>query len=257
MTDDERRIMLGQFIRLHRERMRPAVPKGRRRTPGLRREELAELVGIGATWCSWIEQGRAVGASPATLSRLAHALRLTPAERAYMFELAGRGDPDATPAGSADEAPASLRALVMAVKHPAYGLDPLWNACSWNPAAERLFPDWLRGEGQKNLLWYVFVDPSARRLIPDWASRAARILAEFRADFGRLHHDPRIRELVSRIREASEDFARAWDRQSVLGREGGLRRFLHPEDGPMAYEQYTFNPADRPDYKLVVLMPPA
>ena len=255
MTTPEQRRLLGEFVRAHRERMRPEAPAGRRRTPGLRREELAARAGIGATWQAWIEQGREVNASPAALARLAAALELTQAERAYLFELAGRRDPETPEPELAADAPASMRAMVDALPYPAYGLDRLWNACCWNPPAARLFDGWLGKGRQRNLLRYVFDDPSARELIPDWEHRARRILAEFRADFGRALGDPRTRALVAQLRRESALFARAWGGQSVAGREGGLRAFDHPQDGPIAYEQYTFNPADRPDYKLVVLMP--
>jgi transcriptional regulator with XRE-family HTH domain len=255
MTGSEQRRLLGQFIRSHRERMIPEVATGRRRTPGLRREELAVRAGIGATWCAWIEQGRDVSVSPEALARLAVALALTPAERGYLFELAGRRDPLAPQAEPADEAPASLRVLVGAVRHPAYGLDRLWNACCWNPAAERLFAGWLGKGRDRNLLRYAFTEPSARSLLPDWEDRAMRLLAEFRADYGRALHDPRTRALVDRLTSDSELFARAWDLQDVVAREGGLRSFTHAEDGLLAFEQHTFSPADRPDYKLVVLAP--
>ena len=255
MTTSEQRRLLGEFVRAHRERMRPEAPAGRRRTPGLRREELAARAGFGATWQAWIEQGREVNASPAALARLAAALELTRAERAYLFELAGRRDPEGSDPEPAAEAPASLRAMVAALDCPAYGLDRLWNACCWNPEAERLFAGWLGPGRQRNLLRYVFDDPSARKLIPDWERRARRLLAEFRADFGRTLGDPRARVLVDRLRQQSPLFARAWDAQSVAGREGGLRAFLHPVAGPVAFEQHTFSPAERPDYKLVALTP--
>ncbi len=255
MTTDEQRRLLGEFIRAHRERMPPEGSSGRRRTPGLRREELAVRAGIGTTWCAWLEQGREVNASPEALARLAVALALTRAERAYLFELAGRRDPDAPVPDPAADAPASLLAMVEAVGHPAYGLDRMWNACCWNGPAAHLFAGWL-GEGrQRNLLRYVFDDPSARALIPDWQDRALRILAEFRADYGRSLNDPRARALVDQLRRESPLFAEAWDAQAVAGREGGLRRFNHPQDGDLAFHQHTFTPTDRPDYKLVVLAP--
>ena len=251
----DQRGLLGEFVRAHRERLRPDAAAGRRRTPGLRREELAERAGISATWCAWIEQGRDVQASPPTLSRLAQALELSQAERAYLFDLAGRRDPDAGAPDPAADAPASLRAVVDALDRPAYGLDRLWNACCWNPAAARLFDGWL-GEGmQRNLLRYVFLDPSVRTLIPDWQDRARRVLAEFRADYSRSLNDPRVRALVEALRRDSDLFAAAWDDQAVLGREGGARTFAHPLDGPLRFEQHTFAPADRSDYKLVVLTP--
>ncbi|HTM96323.1 MAG TPA: helix-turn-helix transcriptional regulator [Croceibacterium sp.] len=253
MQNEEQRRLLGEFVRAHRERRPPGNPAGRRRTPGLRREELAARAGIGATWCAWIEQGREVNASPEALARIAVALELTPAERTYMFELAGRRDPHMRVPDAAAEAPESIRALVEAVSHPAYGLDRLWNACCWNGAAADLFEGWL-GEGhEKNLLRFVFIAPSARELIPDWEQRATRLLAEFRADYGRAFNDSHTRTLVEQLRADSAVFDRAWQAQAVIEREGGARTFSHPRQGPVTYQQLTFSPAERPDYKLVVL----
>ncbi|TPE48083.1 MmyB family transcriptional regulator [Amaricoccus solimangrovi] len=255
MQGEEQRRLLGRFIRSHRERLRPDAPTGRRRTPGLRREELAARAGLSVTWCAWIEQGRDIGASPAALARLAAALALTPAERAYLFELAGRRDPEAPAPGTLPEAPGSVRALVAAVAHPAYGLDRFWTARCWNPAAADLFAGWLGPGRERNLLRYTFTDPSARDLLPDWEDRARRLLAEFRADYGRALHDPDMAPLVDRLRAESDLFARAWDEQGVAAREGGPRGFRHPVRGLLAYEQYTFSPLERPDYKLVTLWP--
>ncbi|AYJ85506.1 XRE family transcriptional regulator (plasmid) [Sphingomonas paeninsulae] len=255
MKSEEQRRLLGQFVRSHRERVVPDLPTRRRRTPGLRREELAVRAGIGVTWCAWIEQGRDVSASPEALARLAAALALTPAERAYLFELAGRRDPDTSPPGPISEAPESVAALVKALVYPAYGLDRLWNARCWNKAAEHLFDGWL-GEGQqKNLLRYTFTILSVRDLLPDWEGSARRLLAEFRADYGHALNDRNMGEFVDQMKDESDLFAREWDDQSVMAREGGSRTFLHPTDGPLTYEQHTFSPAERPDYKLVTLIP--
>jgi transcriptional regulator with XRE-family HTH domain len=255
MDGSDQRRLLGDFVRAHREALRPEGLAGRRRTPGLRREELAERAGISATWCAWIEQGREVQASSHALGRLARALALSHAERAYLFELAGRRDPETPVSDPAADAPASIRAVVEAVSHPAYGLDRLWNACAWNVGAEDLFAGWLGAGEDRNLLRYVFLSPSARSLIPDWEDRARRVLAEFRADYGRSLGDPRVRGLVDDLRRDSPLFADAWDNQTVLGREGGFRAFVHPVRGALRFEQHTFNPADRPDHKLVLLTP--
>src|ERR1700733_3818303 len=112
MTTGDQRRLLGAFVRAHRERLRPDGNPGRRRTPGLRREELAARAGISATWCTWIEQGREVKASPQALGRLARALELSRAERAYLFDLAGQRDPEASMSEPVDDAPASLRTAV-------------------------------------------------------------------------------------------------------------------------------------------------
>ncbi len=254
-SEPDRKALLGEFVRAHRESLAAEPSLGRRRTPGLRREELAARAGISATWCTWIEQGRDVQVSPQALDRLAQALALTSAERAYLFELAGRRDPRAPSPDETVEAPASLQAAVAAVVHPAYGLDRLWNACCWNEAAARLFTGWLSEGNQRNLLRFVFVEPAARKLIPNWRDRARRLLAEFRADYSRGLNDPRLREMVEVLRRDSALFDSEWHAQSVRGREGGLRTFAHPEDGVLQFTQFSFSPAERPDYKLVMLVP--
>ena len=255
MTEPDQRGLLGGFVRAHRERLPPEGSGVRRRTPGLRREELAARAGISVTWLTWIEQGRDVKASPQALDRLAGALSLSRAERAYLFELSGIRDPSDPPPPDSSDAPASVMAAINSMTHPAYGLDRLWNACCWNEAAEHLFQGWLTQGAQRNLLLFVFLDPAARKLIPNWDLRARRLLAEFRSDYGHSFADPRARELVDRLSRDSALARAAWDEQSVLEREGGVRQFHHPRDGTLSFAQHTFTPSERPDHKLVILTP--
>ena len=255
MLDEEQRKLLGAFVRARRESIAPDAPGRRRRTPGLRREELAGRAGIGVTWVAWIEQGREVRASAETLARLADGLNLTRAERAYLFTLAARHDPADPFSQSTTEAPPAITALVQGLDWPAYGLDAAWNVCCANAAARRLFVGLFYGEDQPNLLRYIFASPQARALLPDWADRCHRVLAEFRRDYGRVLGDPRVATVVSWLRENSDAFRAAWDRQSVLAREGGLRLFHHPEDGPSRFTQHTLAEVERGDFRLVVLEP--
>jgi transcriptional regulator with XRE-family HTH domain len=257
-ADREPRRLLGAFLRTHRERLTPqaaGLPAlARRRTPGLRREEAAQLAGVSTTWYTWLEQGREVSPSPAALARVAQALQLSPAERAYLFNLAGRRDPASPDAAAA--VPAGLAEAVARFDGPAYGLDRLWNAVCWNLAAERLFVGWLGGR-ERNLLRYVFRVAEARTLIVDWTERARRIVAEFRADCSRSLGDPQVGGLVEMLRSEDPVFAQLWDEQGVLAREGGRRLFDHPQEGRLVFEQFTFHPAERPDWKLVLLAPPS
>lgn len=265
MPSEEQRRLLGAFVRARREGLPPLEPGRRRRTPGLRREELAAQAGIGVTWVAWIEQGRNVRPSAHTLDRLADALHLAKAERAYLFTLAGRADPHDPFAPGESEAPAALEAMVRLLPCPAYGLDPAWNICCANAGAQRLFAGLFRddllerrlfeGPGHRNLLRYVFTDPDARALLPDWEVRAGRLLAEFRRDYGQNLTDPRARAVVDWLAENSADFRAAWERQAVSAREGGARLFNHPEDGLLAFTQHSLSAAERPDFKLVVLEP--
>ncbi|WP_018183070.1 helix-turn-helix transcriptional regulator [Kaistia granuli] len=265
-TETVRRQELGEFVRAHRERLQPSMfgldPGARRRTPGLRREELAQLSGVGATWLSWIEQGRDIAVSANALARLARVMRLTPAERAYLFDLGGRRDPQAAGDASADVLPAGLPATLDALPTPAYVLDRAWTALAWNAAAAHLFSGWLDGASapgsvscENNLLRYIFRVPLARTVIHDWATRARRVAAEFRADYSRHLESPEMRALVDELSRASPFFAEAWEAHAVVDREGGLRTFDHPVDGFLRYEQTTFLLARHPDIKLVLLTP--
>jgi len=255
MLDEDHRRLLGAFVRARREAVAPDAPGRRRRTPGLRREELAARAGIGVTWVAWIEQGRAVRASAETLARLARALNLTKAERAYLFSLAERRDPADPFAPEPADAPPAIAALAERLDCPAYGLDAAWTVCCANAAARRLFVGLFERQDRPNLLRYVFTSPHARDLLPDWSARARRLLAEFRRDYGRALDDPRVAGVVAWLRENSAPFRTGWDEQSVLAREGGLRAFRHPQDGELRFIQHTLADVERGDFRLVVLEP--
>ena len=252
------RHALGDFLRARREATAPAtlgLAEGqRRRTPGLRREEVASLAGLSTTWYTWVEQGRDVAVSPHGLARIAATLRLDRAARAYLFDLAGRRDP--VPEPDSEALPAALPACVDAIATPAYVLDRAWNFRAWNDAAARLFTGALaRGAPPPNLLRFVFLDPLARALLPDWPARARRVLAEFRADCAAHLEDAPVARLLAELRRDSADFAELWDLHGVTGREGGARVFAHPTLGPLRHDQTTFAVAGRPDLKLVILTP--
>ena len=255
MHDADPKALLGAFIRAHRERLPlPAQASGRRRTPGWRREELAEATGVGVTWITWLEQGREVSASPAALARLADALRLNPAERASLFDLAGRRDP-VEPADVPLEVPADVLALPGLMQVPAYLLDHLWTARAWNPSAQTLFTGWLDPGADKNLLRYVFLVPQAQTLIADWHERAQRLVAEFRADFSRRPRDAAMQALIDELLSQSPVFADMWRAQAVLLREGGERRFRAADGQQLSYQQTTLLVASKTECKLVCLAP--
>jgi transcriptional regulator with XRE-family HTH domain len=250
---------LGSFLRSLRERQVPSsrgiAPAPRRRTPGLRREEVAQLCGVSATWYTWIEQGRDVSVSASTLARIAQGLRLSRAERTYLFELAGKHDPERQRDGTGD-IPAAVLACVDAIHGPAYILDRTWAARRWNAAAAHLFAGWLGPGGEPNLLRYIFLHPSARTLICDWEERAHRVTAEFRAAATDYMKDRDLRRLISDLSRQSTDFARCWEMHGVLTREGGLRTFSHPADGYLRYQQVSLTIAGWPDFRLTMLLGP-
>ncbi|SNB77469.1 Helix-turn-helix domain-containing protein [Arboricoccus pini] len=247
-------IELGDFVRRRRHALPPLIGQGTRpsRTPGWRREEVAQAAGLSVTWYTWIEQGREIGVSPAALDRLARVLRLAPAERAYLFELAGLHDPAPPTADHADEA--ALRACLAALTAPAYLLDQSWDALLWNAPAADLMAPWLGRGDRPNLLRFVFLDPAARDLILPWESRAFRLVAEFRKEAGGLGAPART-ALVEELSGKSPVFKAAWQAHQVTARTGGQRSFRHPERGLVHYQQTSFDLADRMGLKLHVLTP--
>jgi len=262
--------LLGDFLRARREALQPLdvglPPRSRRRTPGLRREEVAQQCGISATWYTWMEQGRTAAVSPATLVALAQGLHLTQAERAYLFEIAGRVDP--APPGRALSGGEELAGLVRAIRTPAYVLDRYWNAIEWNTAAARLFGDWLGAvPGRRrplatvpareppNLLRYVFLQPRAKDFLLDWEERAGRLVAEFRADMPQMRDDPQRSALVEELSRASREFASGWRAQRVLARDGGRRSFRAGRARVQHFEQHILRVVRRPDLRMTVLVP--
>ncbi|MFT3734658.1 MAG: helix-turn-helix transcriptional regulator [Rhodocyclaceae bacterium] len=255
-----RRKELGEFLQKLRSRSAPEAfgfPAGsRRRTPGLRREEAAQLAGISPTWYAWLEQGREVNVSAEVLDRLAQSLQLTRSERAYLFEMAGRRD--AQEATSADDsAPAALAALLDDIAAPAYIMGRYWDLLAWNKAAAQLFTGWLdqKQERTPNLLRFVFLEPAARTLLIDWDVRARRITAEFRADCRTRLEEPPLQRLVDELTQGSPEFAQFWKQHDVLERQGGQRDFRHPKRGLISYQQVTLHPVEQEQLKLVMLKP--
>ena len=261
MTDTSatlRRQALGRFLREARAHVQPqdwGLPIGsRRRTPGLRREEVAQLCAISVTWYTWIEQGRDVSISSTVCARIAKTLKLSRAQRQYLFELAACTDPEAGKA-ELNPLPLGLSECVNYIQAPAYILDRSWNVLASNDALVDLFNGWPTRTRSPNLLRYIFLDPAASHLVVDWEKRAQRVVGEFRADVGSHVDEPEVRALVSELQEQSEIFAKWWGRQMVTEREGGARDFQHPSQGLLLFQQFTFRLAMRSDCKLVMLLP--
>jgi transcriptional regulator with XRE-family HTH domain len=256
-----RQRALGEFLRKHRELVAKAaddkqVGERRRRTSGLRREEVAQMAGISATWYTRLEQGKEVTPSGAALGRIADVLQLVPAERAYLFHVARRVDPNEASI-SVDEDRLVSKAIenfVLSISYPAYLLDKYWTPLFWNAGVADLFPLWLKSH-EKNVLRYMFLDPSARTLVADWESRVRHLLARFRVDYGRYIDDPNMLELVRGLSEESEFFRKAWREQEVLFWGGSEKSYCHPRSGSHLYLQTAFMVAADPALKLVVLQP--
>ena len=261
---DTRRKELGDFLRVLRQRSAPeefGFPIGnRRRTRGLRREEVAQLAGISPTWYTWIEQGREVNVSSEALDRLSQVLKLSRSERDYLFEIAGRRDPKASHRDEQDAAPAELINMLADIAIPAYVMGRYLDLLAWNKLAAGLFAGWLDQSLKKdspapNLLKFVFLMPQARDFVVNWEGRARRIVAEFRADCRSRLEEPALQRLVTELTQSSPEFARYWQQHDVLERQGGQRSFNHPKQGLISYQQFTLRPVDQDQLKLVLLKP--
>lgn len=259
---DTRRKELGEFLQALRQRGTAeefGFPAGqRRRTKGLRREEVAQLAGISTTWYTWIEQGREVNVSSEALDRLAQALKLSRPERAYLFDMADRRDTRGSES-EVDKAPETLLSMLASIAIPAYIMGRTWDLLAWNQAAEELFAGWLDKQAQDapgpNLMRFVFQQPDASRFVVNWEARARRLVAEFRADCRSRLEEPELQRLVNELSQTSREFERFWKQHDVLERQGGLREFNHPKNGLISFQQVTLRPVDQEQLKLVLLQP--
>jgi transcriptional regulator with XRE-family HTH domain len=254
-----RQRVLGEFLRKHRESVTGPVDdlqagERRRRTSGLRREEVAQMARISSTWYARLEQGKEVTPSGAALGRIAEVLRLGPAERAYLFEVAQRVDPNGVSIRAGELASQAIESCVLSISYPACVVDKYWTPLFWNSTLEALFPQLLRGS-ERNVLRYMFLDLTVRDLIGDWEPRARKLLAHFRVDFARHIDDPKMLDLVEGLSKESDHFRQFWQEQRVLWWDGNEKSFNHPQHGLVTFFQTTFLAAADPTLKLVILRP--
>ncbi|MDN3555740.1 helix-turn-helix transcriptional regulator [Halomonas maura] len=231
---------LEAFLRTRRERLKPqdvGLPPGRRRrTPGLRREEVAALAGVGVTWYTWLEQGRDIGVSAEFLDNLSRTLRLDAAERRHLFLLT-QDRPPVEPGQTWCEVPAMVRRLLDDLsERPCYVLNLRWDVLAWNTVADRIFHFSRLPESERNLLWMLFTDLELRETIDDWEHQAPAILSSFRRDYARADDDPTFASLVKHLDQVSTDFHRWWQRHDVNAPCQGRRRLNIPGVGGVEFD---------------------
>lgn len=254
-----RHAELGEFLRLHRERRTPAsvglVPEGRRRTPGLRREEVSQLAGVGLSWYTWLEQGRDVTPSPGVVDALARVLDLTTAERAHLFHLAGVPVPTAEGAYP-QTAPPDLAAIVEGLlPSPAYLIGPRTDVLAWNAGATRIMGEPTAApDGTPNMLWWMFTRED-RITNSTWTTTVRQTLARFRAEHARRHGDPAFEALVAALHEESAWFRELWPRHEVLAAQLGTKVLDHPELGRLEIHHLQSIPTSDPDLRLAQYVP--
>src|SRR5258708_25766548 len=254
---DPRRSEFGDFLRSRREKLTPkavGLPIGRRRrTDGLRSEEVAELAGIGVAWYIRLEQGSTVSPSVTTIDALARALRLSKAEHAHLRALARDADRRVF---SRESVPDALRRLVENLNQPAYISGRRWDVLAWNAAAEDIFAFSRVGEQDRNTLISMLTNPHTRRLLAaGWADDARRMVAQFRATHDLWAGDPAFLELLERLRQGCPEFATWWEAHDIKSVAGGQKVVNHPKKGVLRFEHASFQANDDPALKLVIYTP--
>ncbi|CAN7428939.1 helix-turn-helix transcriptional regulator [Trinickia sp. LjRoot230] len=249
------RAELGNFLRARRERLEPAAlgieTIRRRRTSGLRREEVAERAGIGVDWYIRLEQGRDVNPSSATIDALARALCLSSVEHAHLRALARV---DLREPFVRETVPDSVRRVVENLAQPAYVTGRRWDVLAWNAAAVELFTDFgAMPKADRNILVYALTHPDARRLFgTGWAREAQRLVAQFRAAHDLWAGDPAFVSLLARLSSGCPEFDGWWQTHDVGRSAAGRKLLRHPRFGTVSVDFATFQANDDPRLKLML-----
>lgn len=252
--------LLGTYLKQRRTRLDPAafgLPAARRRTPGLRREEVAQRANISPTWYTWLEQGRGGAPSPDVLDRIARALMLTAAEREHLFLLGLGRPPEVRYHKEEGVTPRLQRVLDALDPSPAIIRSATWDVVAWNRAATVMLIDYgsLPPE-RRNILRWIFLDPRARTAQYDWESVARSVLGMFRLETARAGAAAEVEPLVDELCRLSPEFKAMWQDNEVRGRHGeAVKHIRHPILGPIALEYSAFAVDGRTDLSLVIYNP--
>src|SRR5271168_2364652 len=251
---------LGSFLKDRRAKLDPAAlgfSSERRRTPGLRREEVAQRANISPTWYAWLEQGRGGAPSADVLDRIARALMLTDVEREHLFLLGLGRPPEARYRKNDGVTPRLQRVLDALDPSPAVIRTAIWDVVAWNRAATVMLMDYgsLPPE-QRNMLRFIFLDPLARAAHYDWESVARLVLGAFRLDAARSGAAADVEPLVDELCRRSPEFKAMWSDHDIPHAHGdGLKHVRHPVLGPIAFEFSAFAVDGRTDLSLLVYNP--
>jgi transcriptional regulator with XRE-family HTH domain len=251
--------LLGSYLKDRRAKLDPAAfgfASQRRRTPGLRREEVAQRANISSTWYTWLEQGRGGAPSADVLDRIARALMLTDVEREHLF-LLGLGRPPEVRYRKDDGVTPRLQRVLDALEpSPALIRTAIWDVVAWNRAATVMLIDYgsLPPE-QRNILRFMFLDPRVRAAQYDWESVARFVVGAFRVDAARAGAAAEVKPLVDELCRLSPEFTRMWGDNDVQSHGEAVKHIRHAVLGPLAFEYSAFAVDGRPDLSMVVYNP--
>jgi transcriptional regulator with XRE-family HTH domain len=251
--------LLGAYLKDRRAKLDPAAfgfPPERRRTPGLRREEVAHRANISSTWYTWLEQGRGGAPSADVLNRISRALMLTDVEREHLFLLGLGRPPEVRYRKDEGVTPRLQRVLDALEPSPALIRTAIWDVVAWNRAATVMLTDYgSLPPGQRNILRFIFLDPKVRAAQYDWDSVARFVLGAFRVDAARAGAAAEVEPLVDELCRLSPEFKAMWRDNDVRSHGEGVKHIRHPVLGPVAFEYSAFAVDGRPDLCMVVYNP--
>ena len=250
---------LGSFLRDRRSRIDPATVGyvgGRRRTPGLRREEVAQRANISPTWYTWLEQGRGGAPSADVLDRIANGLMLTEPERDHLFILGLGRLPEPRYGTVEGVSPRLQRVLDAMATSPAIIKTATWDVVAWNAAAASVLTDYAQlPPEERNILRLMFSSARARAAQEDWEHVAKHVVGAFRADAARAGADADVTRLVDELSRISPEFERMWQQNDVAGHASGVKRIHNSEIGIIELEFCSFAVDERPDLGMLVYNP--
>jgi transcriptional regulator with XRE-family HTH domain len=251
--------LLGAYLKDRRAKLDPAAfgfPPARRRTPGLRREEVAQRANISPTWYTWLEQGRGGAPSAPVLDRIARALMLTDVEREHLF-LLGLGHPPEVRYRKDEGVTPRLQHVLDALEpSPALIRTATWDVVAWNRAATVMLTDYGSLPPEKrNILRFIFLDPRVRAAQVDWESVARFVVGAFRVDAARAGAAEEVEPLVDELCRLSPEFKALWRDNDVRSHGEGVKHMRHPILGPVAFEYSAFAVDGRPDLTMVIYNP--
>ncbi|MBM2768289.1 helix-turn-helix transcriptional regulator [Burkholderia anthina] len=251
--------LLGAYLRDRREKLDPAalgLPAARRRTPGLRREEVAQRAHVSAAWYTWLEQGRGGAPSADVLDRLARALLLNDAEREHLF-LIGLGHPPGVRYHASSSVTPRLQHVLDSLDaSPAIVRTATWDVVAWNDAAAATLTDYATlPPPARNILRLIFVDAGVRDAQPNWARVARFAVGAFRADIARGGATRTVQAFVDEMRATSAEFDAMWRDHDIRSHDEGTKEIRHPQAGRIALEYSAFSVTGRPDLSLVIFTP--
>ncbi|AZV57510.1 helix-turn-helix transcriptional regulator [Clostridium sp. AWRP] len=258
--EEQRYEELGNFLKIRRSEISPSqvgLPEGlRRRTPGLRREEVAYLSGVSLTWYTWLEQGRPINVSAEVIESLSRALMLDKQERVHLYTLAKQVPPSAIPLYQSTVNTSLQHVLDNLILSPSYIMDARWNVIAWNKSASVVFANFNKIQvTQRNIIWMMFNNFDYKNLFIDWESTSQGIISRFRSNYAKYIDDPWMVSFVHNLEIKNEEFNLFWSKHNVQIKSEIHKKINHPIVGTMTFEFNSFDISDSSNLKLIVNTP--